>query len=60
MSLKTNIILHAPLIDSTHGSNLLPIKGKLSEVKVDTLTHINHHLSKKDTNLIGKAYIGRF
>lgn len=48
------------LIDSTHGSNLLSIKGTLNEIKSSTLAHINNHLLKKDNDLIGKAYLGRF
>lgn len=48
------------LIDSTHGSNLLSIKGTLSEVKLSTLDHINRHLLTKDNDLIGKAYLGQF
>lgn len=48
------------LIDSTHGSNLLSIKGTLSEVKSSTLAHINNHLLTKDNDLIGKAYLGQF
>lgn len=48
------------LIDSTHGSNLLSMKGTLNEIKSSTLAHINNHLLKKDNDLIGKAYLGRF
>ena len=48
------------LIDSTHGSNLLSIKGTLGEVKSSTLDHINRHLLMKDNDLIGKAYLGQF
>ncbi|MBA5761486.1 radical SAM protein [Vibrio sp. 404] len=48
------------LIDSTHGSNLLPMKGTLQQVKVDVFDHIDHLLRDKDSNLIGKAYLGRF
>ena len=48
------------LIDSTHGSNLLSIKGTLKDVKSSTLDHINRHLLTKDNDLIGKAYLGQF
>ncbi|MGF1688199.1 radical SAM protein [Photobacterium japonica] len=48
------------LIDSTHASNLLAIKGTLSDVKLSTLDHINRHLLTKDNDLIGKAYLGHF
>ena len=47
-------------IDSTHGSNLLPMKGTLQQVKMDVLSEIDHMLLEKDSNLIGKAYLGRF
>ncbi len=48
------------LINSTHGSNLLAIKGTLGEVKLSTLDHINRRLLTKDNDLIGKAYLGHF
>ncbi|MGR5132541.1 radical SAM protein [Vibrio alfacsensis] len=48
------------LIDSTHGSNIMPMKGTLQSVKRTVLDQINDLLREKDTNLIGKAYLGRF
>jgi radical SAM superfamily enzyme YgiQ (UPF0313 family) len=48
------------LIDGTHASNLLPMKGLLKESKDKILASINNFLRNKDSNLIGKAYIGKF
>lgn len=48
------------LIDSTHGSNLLAMKGSLRVIKEKVVERINQALLDKETHLIGKAYLGRF
>lgn len=48
------------MIDSTHGSNLLVMKGTLKSVKADVLKQISGLLRNQDSQLIGKAYLGRF
>lgn len=58
--LLENLQREGLLIDSTHGSNLLPMKGTLQQVKADVLDHIDNLLLEKNSNLIGKAYLGRF
>lgn len=47
-------------IDSTHGSNLLPVKGTLRELRPNVLERIERALQEKDNSLIAKAYLGRF
>ncbi|RJX70058.1 radical SAM protein [Vibrio sinensis] len=59
-TLLENLQRDSLLIDSTHGSNLLPMKGTLQQVKLDVLAHVDHLLQNKDSNLIGKAYLGKF
>ncbi|MCG9731038.1 radical SAM protein [Shewanella sp. Isolate13] len=48
------------LIDSTHGSNLLPMKGSLRAIRAGVFDKIDHTLLNRDSNIIGKAYLGRF
>lgn len=48
------------LINSTHGSNLLAINGRLGEFRLNTLDQINLHQLSKESALIGKAYLGQF
>ncbi|GIU26521.1 radical SAM protein [Shewanella schlegeliana] len=48
------------LIDSTHASNLLPMKGSLQAIKPEVIDKIIHTLLNRDSNIIGKAYLGRF
>ncbi|MGF1697883.1 radical SAM protein [Vibrio lamellibrachiae] len=50
----------AMIIDSTHGSNLLSIRGTVGEVREMVLEKINHLCQNKDDSLIGQAYVGRF
>lgn len=47
-------------IDGRHASNLMPIKGRLTEIAPDVISAIDKHLKHRDNNLIGQAYIGRF
>lgn len=58
--LLSHITLPDLLIDGTHASNLLAIKGSVRESKADMINLLDHYLQNKDENMIGKAYVGRF
>jgi len=55
-----NISLGNLVIDGTHISNFLPIRGNIQKDKHKIIDEIDNTLKSKDTDLVGVAYIGQF
>lgn len=59
-TLIENINLENLVIDGTHISNYLPIRGTIKKDKSEMINEINNALNNKDLDLIGIPYIGQF